>query len=178
MVKFTATSADWTKKIIVNKEEHPYEEIIFEAATKAVEWALTKNKEVGLFVEVEDERVEDKSFCVLSFKVLCNAGFHGLAEMQRLAVQEEYQIDLAENIELGKLINKLNKASKKKLYCIAEMVAIPNSKGNKKTAVVCIKLGVYDNSQEARAKCKELNICVKTKKFVVKELTLNNSAEF
>lgn len=173
MAKFTAISADWSKKFNVDKTYGSYDETIFEVATKAVEWALFKNKEVGLFVEIEDERVDDKNFCVLSYKALCNAGFHGLAEKQREAVQEEYQIDLAENIELGQLINKLNKASVKKAYCIVEMVNIPGRQGKRKTAIMCLKLGLFDEKSEASAKCKELNTCIKTKKFVVREVSYN-----
>lgn len=175
MAKFTAASADWTKKIYF-ESSWDYEEIIFEVATKAIEWALNRNKEIGLFVEIEDERIDDKNFCVLAYKVLCNAGYHGLAEKQREAVQEEYQIDLAENIELGKLINKLNKAAEKKVYCIAEMIEVPSKKGKRKTAMVCLKLGLFEDIHDAKAKCKELNICVKTKKFVVKEMSFNNLA--
>lgn len=173
MAKFTAISADWEKKIGLDNFGS-YEETIFEVATRAVEWALRKDKDIGLFVEIEDENIDDRNFCVLTYKVLSNAGYHGLAEKQREAVQEEYQIDLAENIELGKLINKLNKAACKKAYCIAEMVSIPGKKSSRKTAVVCMRLGLFESAEDARAKCKELNLCVKSKKFIVKEISFNN----
>lgn len=173
MAKFTATSADWTKKISFNSPLD-YEEVIFEVATKAVEWALRRRKEVGLFVEVEDERVIDKNFCVLSYRVLCNAGYHTLAEAQRQGVKEEYEIDLAENIEIGQLINRLNKAAEKKVYCIAEMIETPFEEKKRKTAMVCIKLGLFEDIKLAKAKCKELNVCVKSKQFVVKKMSFNN----
>jgi len=173
VIKFTASSADWRKKISMENGDS-YESVIFEAATRAAEWALKRNKELGLFVEIEDEAIDDKSFSVLTYKVLTNAGFHNLAEQQRKLVIEEYNIDLAEDIEIGQLINKLNKAAERKVFCIAELVHVQNASKNKKTPLVCLNLGLYEEESAAKAKCKELNACVKERRFVVKKIHVND----
>jgi len=151
-----------------------YEWVIFEAATRATEWALRKNKELGLFIEIEDETINDKSFSVLSYKVLTNAGFHDLADQQRQLVIEEYDIDLAEDIEIDRLINKLNKAAERKVFCIAELVHIQNRSKRKKTPLVCFNLGLYEEESAAKAKCKELNACIKDRRYIVKKIHVND----
>jgi hypothetical protein len=173
VIKFTASSADWRRKISM-ESGGAYEWVIFEAATRAAEWALRKNKELGLFVEIEDESIDDKSFSVLTYKVLTNAGLHGLADQQRQLVIEEYNIDLAEDIEIGKLINKLNKAAKRKVFCIAELVHIQDSPKPKKTPLACLNLGLYEEESAAKAKCKELNACIKDRRYVVKKIYVND----
>lgn len=173
MIKFTASSADWRKKISI-EDSGSYEWVIFEAATRATEWALKRNKELGLFIEMEDETIDDKSFSVLTYKVLSNAGFHDLADQQRRLVIDEYNIDLAEDIEIGQLINKLNKAAERKVFCIAELVHVKNSSKTKKTPLVCLNLGLYEEESAAKAKCKELNACIKDRRYVVKKIHVND----
>jgi hypothetical protein len=44
--KYVAYSADWKKKIEM-EELNSIEETIFEASTRAAEWALNSGKEIG-----------------------------------------------------------------------------------------------------------------------------------
>ena len=54
------------------------------------------------------------------------------------------------------------------------MIETPFEEKKRKTAMVCIKLGLFEDIKLAKAKCKELNVCVKSKQFVVKKMSFNN----
>ena len=53
---------------------------------------------------------------------------------------------------------------------------------NRKTKIpiVCINIGLFDNQQEAKFKCQELNKSEKQKIFIVKKIThnLENALDF
>lgn len=173
MKKFFAYSADWRKKIEV-EEQQSFDETIFEASTRAVEWALNAGKAIGILVHIEDPENPEGEFVTLSYKVLANAGYHFLAEEQRMTVKEEFGVDLAEE-PLSKLISKLQKASLKKAYCIAKYCEIKIENRVTKIPIICIQMGLYESKEEAQFKCKELNEAnnPKEKIFVVKKLTYN-----
>jgi len=170
--KYVASSSNWKKKFEVEYQS-TYEDTLFEIATRAVEWALNSGKDVGLLVQIDDQTVPDKSFSILSYKVLNNAGFYNLAEEQRRLVQEDYKIDLADEGPLSKLIIKLQKASLKKAFCIVKLVPVKTKDRISNIPMVCINLGLYDEEIDAKEKCKELNSSLKEKIFAVKRITYN-----
>jgi hypothetical protein len=170
--KYVASSANWKKKFEV-EDQSTYEDTLFEIATRAVEWALNSGKEVGLLIQIDDQSVSDKSFSILAYKVLNNAGFYNLAEEQRAAVKEDYKIDLAEDAPLSKLIVKLQKASLRKAFCIAKLVTVEAEDRSTRIPIVCINLGLYDDEIDAKEKCKELNASLKEKVFTVRKITYN-----
>ena len=120
MKKYTAYSADWKKKIEI-EELNSIEDTIFEASTRAVEWALNSHKEIGLLIRLEDKDVPGHVFISLAYKVLSNAGYYNLAEIQRELVLQDFGVDIGDNTPLSKLMLKLKKASLKKFFCIARM---------------------------------------------------------
>ncbi len=172
MKKYVAYSADWKKKIEI-QELNSIEETVFEASTRAVEWALNSGKEVGLLIRLEDKDFPGHIFASLSYKVLSNAGYYNLAEVQRGIVKEDFGIDIGENAPLSKLILKLKKACLKKSFCIAKITEIQIDGRNSKVPIVCINLGLYEDQQEAKLKCQELNRNKKIKIFVVKKISHN-----
>ncbi len=172
MKKYVAYSADWKKKIEIEELES-LEETIFEASTRAVEWALNSNKEIGLLIRLEDKDIPGHTFISLSYKVLSNAGHYKLAEVQRELVKQDFGIDIGEDTPLSKLMVKLKKASLKKSFCIARITEIQIDGRTSKVPIVCINLGLYDDQEEARQKCQELNKSEKNKIFVVKKMTHN-----
>lgn len=171
MKKYIVSSADWKKEIKI-KELDSEEETIFEASTRAVEWAMETGKSVGIFVVLEDPQVEAKEFLSLAYKALNNAGYYNLAEDQRKLVKEEFDIDLAEN-DVPKLISKIQKASAKKLFCIAKITELKTDNRVSKVPIVCLNLGLYQSEQAAKTKCKELNASVNEKIFIVKKIFFN-----
>jgi len=170
--KYTAYSADWKKKIEI-EELSSIEETIFEASTRAVEWALDSGKEIGLLIRLEDRDIPGHVFISLAYKVLSNAGYFNLAEIQRDLVKEDFGIDIGEDKPLSKLMVKLRKASLKKSFCIAKITEVQIDGRNSKVPIVCINLGLYEDQQEAKNKCQELNKAEKEKIFVVKKITYN-----
>jgi hypothetical protein len=170
--KYVAYSADWKKKIEIEELES-LEETIFEASTRAVEWALNSNKEIGLLIRLEDKDIPGHTFISLSYKVLSNAGHYKLAEVQRELVKQDFGIDIGEDTPLSKLMVKLKKASLKKSFCIAKITEIQIDGRTSKVPIVCINLGLYDDQEEAKQKCQELNKSEKNKIFVVKKMTHN-----
>lgn len=179
MKKYVAYSADWKKKIEIEELES-LEETIFEASTRAVEWALNSNKEIGLLIRLEDKDIPGHTFISLSYKVLSNAGHYKLAEVQRELVKQDFGIDIGEDTPLSKLMVKLKKASLKKSFCIARITEIQIDGRTSKVPIVCINLGLYDDQEEARQKCQELNKSEKNKIFVVKKMmhNLEDSLDF
>ena len=171
--KYVVSSANWQKKFEVEDQQSSYEEALFELATRAAEWALKTNKSIGIFINIEDLNVPDKSFTVLSYKVLNNAGYYYLAEEQRNTVKEDLNIDLADPAPLHKLIVKIHKASLKKAFCIAKIVSIEAENRKTKIPIVCINLGLFEEEADAKQKCKELNNSFKQKLFTVKKITYN-----
>lgn len=172
MGKYVVSSCNWKKKLEV-EHQSTYEDTLFEIATRAVEWALNTGKEVGLLVQIDDQTIPDKSFSILGYKVLNNAGFYNLAEEQRKLVKEDYNIDLAEDAPLSKLIIKLQKASLRKAFCISKLVSVKTNDRISKIPMICINLGLYDNEFDAKEKCKELNSSLKQKIFTVKKIIYN-----
>lgn len=172
MAKYVVASANWKKKFEVENLS-TYEETLFEIATRAIEWALSCGKEVGLLIQIDDPEIKDKSFSVLSYKALNNAGYYNLAEEQRNLVKQDFGIDLAEDAPLSKLIIKLQKASLRKAFCIAKLVSVQAEKRISKIPIVCINLGLFEDENEAKEKCKELNSSVKEKLFTVKKIHYN-----
>lgn len=179
MKKYVAYSADWKKKIEIEELES-LEETIFEASTRAVEWALNSNKEIGLLIRLEDKDIPGHTFISLSYKVLSNAGHYKLAEVQRELVKQDFGIDIGEDTPLSKLMVKLKKASLKKSFCIARITEIQIDGRTSKVPIVCINLGLYDDQEEAKQKCQELNKSEKNKIFVVKKMmhNLEDSLDF
>ena len=172
MKKYVAYSADWKKKIEIEELES-LEETIFEASTRAVEWALNSNKEIGLLIRLEDKDIPEHTFICLSHKVLSNAGYYKLAEIQRDLVKQDFGIDIGEDTPLAKLMVKLKKASLKKSFCVARMTEIQIDGRISKIPIVCINLGLYEDQEEAKQKCQELNKSEKNKIFVVKKMIYN-----
>ena len=175
MKKYVAYSADWKKKIEI-EELNSIEDTIFEASTRAVEWALNSHKEVGLLIRLEDKELPGHVFVSLSYKVLSNAGYYNLAEVQREMVKQDFGVDIGENKPLGKLMIKLRKASLRKSFCIARMASLQINGRTSKVPIVCISLGLYDDQREAKNKCQELNKSEKEKIFVVKKISHNIDA--
>ena len=172
MKKYVAYSADWKKKIEI-EELNSIEETIFEASTRAVEWALNSHKEIGLLVRLEDKDLPGHTFISLAYKVLYNAVYYNLAEIQREIVKQDFGIDIGENKPLTKLMVKLRKASLRKSFCIARITELQIDGRVSKVPIVCINLGLYDDQQEAKNKCQELNKSEKEKIFIVKKITHN-----
>lgn len=172
MKKYVAYSADWKKKIEI-EELNSIEETIFEASTRAVEWALNSHKEIGLLIRLEDKDLPGHTFISLAYKVLSNAGYYNLAEIQREIVKQDFGIDIGENKPLTKLMIKLRKASLRKSFCIAKITEVQIDNRVSKVPIVCINLGLYDDQQEAKNKCQELNKSEKEKIFIVKKITHN-----
>lgn len=172
MKKYVAYSADWKKKIEI-EELNSIEDTIFEASTRAVEWALNSHKEVGLLIRLEDKELPGHVFVSLSYKVLSNAGYYNLAEVQRELVKQDFGVDIGENKPLSKLMIKLRKASLRKSFCIAKITEVQIDNRVSKVPIVCMNLGLYDSQQEAKIKCQELNKSEKEKIFVVKKMTHN-----
>lgn len=172
MKKYVAFSADWKKKIEI-EDLDSLEETIFEASTRAVEWALNAGKEIGILIRLEDKDVPGHIFISLSYKVLSNAGHHKLAEIQRDLVKDDFGVDIAEEIPLSKLMVKLKKGSLKKFFCIARITEVQIDGRTSKVPIVCINLGLYDDQQDAKHKCQELNKAERQKIFVVKKITHN-----
>jgi hypothetical protein len=170
--KYVAYSADWKKKIEI-EELNSIEETIFEASTRAVEWALNSHKEIGLLIRLEDKDLPGHTFISLAYKVLSNAGYYNLAEIQREIVKQDFGIDIGENKPLTKLMIKLRKASLRKSFCIAKITEVQIDNRVSKVPIVCINLGLYDDQQEAKNKCQELNKSEKEKIFIVKKITHN-----
>ena len=179
MKKYVAHSADWKKKIEI-EELDSLEETIFEASTRAVEWALNSNKEIGLLIRLEDKELPGHIFISLSYKVLSNAGYFKLAELQRDLVKQDFGIDIGEDTPLAKLMVKLKKASLKKSFCIAKITEVQIDGRVSKVPIVCINLGLYEDQEEAKQKCQELNKAEKNKIFVVKKImhNLQDSLDF
>jgi hypothetical protein len=177
--KYVAYSADWKKKIEM-EELNSIEETIFEASTRAAEWALNSGKEIGLLIRLEDKDLPGHVFISLAYKVLSNAGYYNLAEVQREMVKQDFGIDIGEDKPLSKLMLKLRKASLKKSFCIAKITEVQIDGRSSKVPIVCINLGLYEEQQEAKNKCQELNKSEKEKVFVVKKITynLNDSLDF
>jgi hypothetical protein len=53
---------------------------------------------------------------------------------------------------------KLRKASLRKSFCIAKITEVQIDNRVSKVPIVCINLGLYDDQQEAKNKCQELNV--------------------
>jgi len=170
--KYVAYSAEWKKKIEIEELE-TLEETIFEASTRAVEWALNSGKEIGLLIRLEDKDMPGHVFISLAYKVLVNAGHFNLAEVQREMVKQDFGLDIGEDIPLSKLMFKLRKASLKKSFCIAKMTEVQIDGRVSKIPIVCINLGLFEDQQEAKDKCQELNKSEKAKIFVVKKIAHN-----
>jgi hypothetical protein len=68
---------------------------------------------------------------------------------------------------------KLRKASLRKSFCIARITELQIDGRVSKVPIVCINLGLYDDQQEAKNKCQELNKSEKEKIFIVKKITHN-----
>ena len=179
MKKYVAYSADWKKKIEI-EELNSIEDTIFEASTRAAEWALNSHKEIGLLIRLEDKDFPGHVFISLAYKVLSNAGYYNLAEVQRELVKQDFGVDIGDNTPLSKLMLKLKKASLKKFFCIARMTEIQIDNRKTKIPIVCINIGLFDNQQEAKFKCQELNKSEKQKIFIVKKIThnLENALDF
>ena len=171
MKKYVASSANWKKKIEI-EELKSIEDTIFEASTRAVEWALDSGKEVGIFIYLRDPEFDDREYMSLSYKVLSNAGHYKLAEFQRQMVKEDFDVDIAQE-PLEKIVIKLHKASLKKSFCIAKLTEINSDGRTCKITVVCINIGLFEEEEDAREKCKELNKSLKKKIFSVKKITYN-----
>lgn len=171
MKKYVISSANWKKKVEIEEFES-IDLTIFEASTRAVEWALQNEKEIGILVYVQDPIDKDREFLCLSYKVLNNAGYYKLAELQREMVREEFNIDISQE-ELNKIVVKLQKASLKKSFCITKITEVTIDGRLSKVPVVCINLGLFEDEQEAKEKCKELNKSFKKKVFSVRKLTYN-----
>lgn len=170
--KYIVSSANWRRKIEV--EDSPsYEDTLFEIATRGAEWALNNDKEIGVFVNVQDLKDPDREFTVLSYKILNNAGRFALAELQRKSIKEDLNIDLADSMPLQKLIEKMHKASLKKAYCIVKITPTQTEDKKSKIPIVCIELGLFEAEIDAKQKCKELNNSFKQKIFAVKKITYN-----
>jgi len=171
--KYVASSANWKKKIEL-EEQLSLEDTIFEAMTRAVEWALNSGKEIGIFTSLRDPDLGDKEYISLSYKVLSNAGQHILAELQRQMVKEDFNIDIAQG-PVEKIVIKLQKASLKKAYCISKYFDIQIENRVSKVAIVCFQLGLFETKEEAQLKCKELNKANsgKEKLFIVKKFMYN-----
>jgi hypothetical protein len=58
-------------------------------------------------------------------------------------------------------------------FCIAKITEVQIDGRNSKVPIVCINLGLYEDQQEAKNKCQELNKQEKEKIFVVKKITYN-----
>lgn len=174
MKKYVVSSANWKKKIQIDQLENP-EETVFEASTRGVEWALENGKEVGIFTHVKHPDFDDRDFVCLSHKVLSNAGYFSLAEIQRQKVKEEFNIDLAKET-LDKVAIKLRKASLKKSFCITKLTEVNIDGRKSKVPIVCINLGLFEEEEEAKEKCKELNESFKSKIFFVKKMLYNFSS--
>jgi len=103
-----------------------------------------------------------------------------LAEVQRELVKQDFGIDIGEDTPLSKLMVKLKKASLKKSFCIAKITEIQIDGRTSKVPIVCINLGLYDDQEEAKQKCQELNKSEKNKIFVVKKMmhNLEDSLDF
>jgi hypothetical protein len=95
-------------------------------------------------------------------------------------VKQDFGIDIGEDKPLSKLMLKLRKASLKKSFCIAKITEVQIDGRSSKVPIVCINLGLYEEQQEAKNKCQELNKSEKEKVFVVKKITynLNDSLDF
>lgn len=171
MKTFIASDSNWEKEIKL-KELASEEETIFEACTRAVEWALSHGKSVGIIISLTDVDDEEREFLSISYKILTNAGHFALAEKQRQMVKEDLNIDLATE-PLDQIVAKLYEASIKKLFCIAKMTKVVVGNKEKLTPVVCLELGVYENEEPAKRKCKELNSVTSKKTFVVKKIVCN-----
>lgn len=169
--KYVASSANWKKKIEL-EELSSLEETIFEASTRAAEWALNSGKEIGIFIYLTDPELQNKEFMSLSYKVLSNAGHYALAEMQRQMVKDDFDIDIAQE-PLNKIVIKLHKASLKKSFCIAKLTEVTIDGRKSNIPVVCINLGLFEDEEDAKEKCKELNKSLKKKVFSVKKITYN-----
>ena len=171
MKKYVASSANWKKKIEI-EEFQSIEDTIFEASTRAVEWALDSGKEVGIFIYLRDPEFDDREYMSLSYKVLSNAGHYKLAELQRQMVKDDFDIDISQE-PLEKIVIKLHKASLKKSFCIAKLTEINIDGRISKIPVVCINIGLFEEEEDAKEKCKELNKSLKKKIFSVKKITYN-----
>lgn len=171
MKKYVASSANWKKKIEI-EELKSIDDTIFEASTRAAEWALDSGKEIGIFINLTDPEDENKEFMSLSYKVLSNAGHYKLAELQREMVKNDFNIDIAQE-PLEKIIIKLHKASLKKSFCIAKLTEVNIDGRISKIPVVCINLGLFEDEEDAKEKCKELNKSLKKKIFSVKKIVYN-----
>lgn len=171
---YIVSDPNWEKEIKI-KEFDSLEETIFEASTRAVEWALKKGKPIGLLLSLTDVENEDLEFVSVSYKALNNAGYYQLAEKQRKAVKEDLNIDLAkESIE--SIINKLHEISIKKVFCIARATKEAKNSNGKMIPVVCMELGVFEDENAAKQKCKELNVAIGRKEFVVKKIICNGES--
>jgi hypothetical protein len=168
---YIVSDPNWEKEIKL-KELGTLEETIFEASTRAVEWALKRGKPVGLLVYLTDLDDEDREFISVSYKILNNAGYYQLAEKQRRMVKEDLGIDLAEE-PISKIVAKLQEASIRKVFCIAKITKVVKEDRQKTLPVVCIELGIFEDEQAAKLKCKELNAATGKKMFVVKKIICN-----
>lgn len=171
MKKYVASSANWKKKIEI-EEFQSIEDTIFEASTRAVEWALDSGKEVGIFIYLRDPEFDDREYMSLSYKVLSNAGHYKLAELQRQMVKDDFNIDISQE-PLEKIVIKLHKASLKKSFCITKLTEVTIDGRASKIPVVCINIGLFEEEEDAKEKCKELNKSLKKKLFSVKKITYN-----
>jgi hypothetical protein len=169
--KYVASSANWKKKIEL-EELKSIEDTIFEASTRAVEWALDSGKEVGIFIYLKDPEFEHREYMSLSYKVLSNAGHYKLAEFQRQMVKEDFDIDIAQE-PLDKIVIKLHKASLKRSFCIAKLTEVSINGRACKIPIVCVNIGLFEEEEDAKDKCKELNKTLKKKIFSVKKITYN-----
>ena len=61
----------------------------------------------------------------------------------------------------------------KKYFCIAKITKIQLDGRYSDVPIVCINLGLYEDQQEAKLKCQELNKNKKIKIFVVKKISHN-----
>lgn len=171
MTKYVVSTSDWKRKIEIQEREL-VEETIFEAATLAVEWALNNGKSVGILIYLIDYKEPNRNFIALTYKVLINAGYHTIAEDQRLMALREFGVDLAEE-SLNKLITRLQRASLKKSFCIARLLKVESDGRVSKVPIVCISLGLFEEQGSAKDRCKELNKTSKDKTFVVRQITYN-----
>ncbi len=171
MRKYVVSTANWKRKIDVQERES-IEETVFEAVTQVIEWAFNNGKAVGILIYVNDSQDPNKNYVSLAYKALINAGFHAVAEEQRSLALEEFGLDVAEE-PLNKFITKLQRASLKKSFCIAHLLEVQSDGRLSKVPVVCIDLGLFEERDCAKEKCKELNKTSKGKTFVVRQIVYN-----
>jgi hypothetical protein len=87
-------------------------------------------------------------------------------------VKEDFDIDIAQE-PLDKIVIKLHKASLKRSFCIAKLTEVSINGRACKIPIVCVNIGLFEEEEDAKDKCKELNKTLKKKIFSVKKITYN-----